>query len=71
MKQEYHVPIILTLLIQYKSLVVWELHPGGNREYVPGLIRAAVVQVDGVFLECHHDSDNAPSDGPNMVKMNI
>ena len=42
----------------------------GNRRYVPGLIRAAVAQgIDGVFMECHQDPDNAPSDGPNMLKM--
>ncbi len=41
---------------------------GGKREYVSPLARAAVaVGVDAVFLECHDDPDNAPSDGPNML----
>ena len=41
---------------------------GGRREFVAHLARAAVaVGVDAVFLECHDDPDNAPSDGPNMV----
>ncbi len=43
---------------------------GGKREFAPILARAAVaVGVAGVFLETHQDPDNAPSDGPNMVKL--
>lgn len=43
---------------------------GGQREYVPTLARAAVaVGVAGVFMETHHDPDNALSDGPNMVPL--
>lgn len=43
---------------------------GGDREMVPVLARAAVaVGVAGVFMETHQDPDNAPSDGPNMVKL--
>ena len=42
---------------------------GGKREYVPVLARAAIaVGVAAVFMETHEDPDNAPSDGPNMVK---
>jgi 2-dehydro-3-deoxyphosphooctonate aldolase (KDO 8-P synthase) len=42
---------------------------GGQREFVPVLARAAVaVGVAAVFMETHRDPDNAPSDGPNMVK---
>ena len=44
---------------------------GGNREYVPLMARSALVQgVAAVFMECHQDPDNAPSDGPNMVRLN-
>lgn len=44
---------------------------GGDRSMVPVLARAAVaVGVAGVFMETHRDPDNAPSDGPNMVKFN-
>lgn len=40
----------------------------GNRNMVPYLARAAVaIGVAGVFVECHQDPDNAPSDGPNMM----
>lgn len=43
---------------------------GGQREFVETLARAAVaVGVAGVFLETHQDPDHAPSDGPNMVKL--
>jgi 2-dehydro-3-deoxyphosphooctonate aldolase (KDO 8-P synthase) len=43
---------------------------GGDREMAPVLARAAVaVGVAGVFMECHEDPDNAPSDGPNMVRL--
>ena len=43
---------------------------GGQREFVETLARAAVaVGVAGVFIESHQDPDNAPSDGPNMVKL--
>jgi 2-dehydro-3-deoxyphosphooctonate aldolase (KDO 8-P synthase) len=43
---------------------------GGNRELAPYIARAAVaVGVAAVFLETHQDPDNAPSDGPNMLKL--
>lgn len=44
---------------------------GGNRDYVPGLARAAsAMGINNFFLEVHDDPDNAPSDGPNMLKLN-
>ncbi len=43
---------------------------GGNREYASLLARAAVaIGVAGVFMEVHQDPDNAPSDGPNMIRL--
>lgn len=44
---------------------------GGDREMVPYLARAAIATgcVAGVFMEVHEDPDNAPSDGPNMIKI--
>ena len=43
---------------------------GGRRAYVPYLARAAAAAgVDGFFLEVHRDPDVAPSDGPNMVRV--
>lgn len=43
---------------------------GGSRQFVEALARAAVATgVDGVFLECHNDPENAPSDGPCMLPL--
>jgi 2-dehydro-3-deoxyphosphooctonate aldolase (KDO 8-P synthase) len=43
---------------------------GGQREFAPGLARAAcAVGVDAVFIESHQDPDTAPSDGPNMIPL--
>ena len=43
---------------------------GGQREFAPVLARAAVsLGIAGVFIETHQDPDNAPSDGPNMVRL--
>lgn len=44
---------------------------GGDREMAKVLARAAAaVGVAGIFMEVHEDPDNAPSDGPNMIKLN-
>ena len=43
---------------------------GGQREFAPVLARAAVaVGVSALFIETHQDPDNAPSDGPNMIRV--
>ena len=43
---------------------------GGNRDYVAPLSRAAAaLGISNFFLEVHPDPDNAPSDGPNMIKL--
>ena len=43
---------------------------GGNRDNVAGLTRAAAaLGVSNFFLEVHSEPDNAPSDGPNMVRL--
>jgi 2-dehydro-3-deoxyphosphooctonate aldolase (KDO 8-P synthase) len=44
---------------------------GGDRRMVPPLARAAVATgcLSAVFMECHEDPDRAPSDGPNMIKL--
>jgi 2-dehydro-3-deoxyphosphooctonate aldolase (KDO 8-P synthase) len=43
---------------------------GGQREFVPVMARAAIsIGVAAVFMEVHQDPDNAPSDGPNMVRL--
>ncbi len=43
---------------------------GGQREFVETLASAAVaVGVAALFMEVHQDPDNAPSDGPCMVRL--
>ena len=43
---------------------------GGDRAFAPVLARAAVsIGIAGVFIETHQDPDNAPSDGPNMIRL--
>jgi 2-dehydro-3-deoxyphosphooctonate aldolase (KDO 8-P synthase) len=43
---------------------------GGNRAMVEPLARAAAaIGVDGLFFEVHPDPDHAPSDGPNMLRL--
>jgi 2-dehydro-3-deoxyphosphooctonate aldolase (KDO 8-P synthase) len=42
----------------------------GQAEFIPYLSRAAVAAgVDGLFMEVHPDPRNAPSDGPNMLRL--
>ena len=44
---------------------------GGQREMVPHLTRGAMgVGCDALFMEIHPDPYTAPSDGPNMIKLN-
>ena len=43
---------------------------GGNREYVPTIAKAAAaIGVSNFFMEVHEEPDRAPSDGPNMVRL--
>ncbi|WP_128253862.1 3-deoxy-8-phosphooctulonate synthase [Falsirhodobacter deserti] len=43
---------------------------GGQREFAPVMARAAVsLGIAGVFIETHEDPDTAPSDGPNMIRL--
>ena len=43
---------------------------GGRREFAQVIARAAVaVGVAALFIETHDDPDRAPSDGPNMVRL--
>ena len=43
---------------------------GGDRTMVPPLARASVaVGTACLFIETHQDPDNAPSDGPNMIRI--
>ena len=44
---------------------------GGDREMARYIARAGLaVGADVVFMEVHDDPDKAPSDGPNMIRLN-
>jgi len=43
---------------------------GGNRDLVPGFARSgSALGISNFFLEVHELPDNAPSDGPNMLRL--
>ena len=43
---------------------------GGQREFAPVMARCAVAMgIAGVFIETHEEPDTAPSDGPNMIRL--
>ncbi len=43
---------------------------GGERRFVETLARAALTtKIAGIYAEVHQDPDNAPSDGPCMLKL--
>lgn len=43
---------------------------GGQRKFVPLLARCSLAAgVAGIFMEVHQDPDNAPSDGPCMLRL--
>ena len=43
---------------------------GGQREFAPLIARLATsIGIAGVFIETHENPDKAPSDGPNMIKL--
>ena len=70
MLDNYSVPIVFDATHSCQQPGGLGNSSGGNRDYVPGLTRAAAaLGVSNFFLEVHPDPDNAPSDGPNMVKL--
>ena len=70
MKSEIGYPVIFDATHSVQSPGGMGDKSGGDRKYVPALAKAATaVGVAGVFMETHNDPDNAPSDGPNMVKL--
>ena len=70
MLENYSVPIVLDATHSVQKPGGAGDRSGGNRDYVPGLCRSAsALGVSSFFLEVHPDPDNAPSDGPNMVRL--
>ena len=70
MLDNYNIPIVYDITHSVQKPGGLGTSSGGNRGYVPGLARAAsAMGVTNFFLEVHEDPDNAPSDGPNMLKL--
>jgi len=70
MLNNYNVPIVFDATHAVQKPGGNGQSSGGNRDYVPGLARAAAAMgVSNFFLEVHADPDNAPSDGPNMLRL--
>jgi 2-dehydro-3-deoxyphosphooctonate aldolase (KDO 8-P synthase) len=70
MLNNYNVPIVFDVTHAVQKPGGKGESSGGNRDYVPGLARAAAaLGVSNFFLEVHADPDNAPSDGPNMLRL--
>ena len=70
MLDNYNVPIVFDATHSCQQPGGLGDSSGGNRDYVPGITRAAsALGISNFFLEVHPDPDNAPSDGPNMIKL--
>jgi len=70
MLTNYNIPVVLDATHSVQKPGGNGTSSGGNRDYVPGLSRAAsALGISNFFLEVHADPDNAPSDGPNMLKL--
>jgi len=70
MLDNYDVPIVLDGTHAVQKPGGQGDSSGGNRSYVPGLVRAGVaLGITNFFLEVHPNPDLAPSDGPNMLKL--
>ena len=70
MLDNFDVPIVLDATHSVQKPGGNGSSSGGNRNYVPGLCRAASgLGIRNFFLEVHADPDNAPSDGPNMLHL--
>lgn len=71
MLNNYSVPIVFDATHSVQRPGGEGKNSGGDRTLVGGLCRAAsALGVNNFFLEVHPDPDNAPSDGPNMIKLN-
>ena len=70
MKDEIGFPVIFDATHSIQSPGGMGNKSGGDSKYAPILARAAAaVGVAGIFMETHDNPDKAPSDGPNMIKL--
>lgn len=71
MLSNYNIPVVLDATHSVQKPGGLGGSSGGNRNYVPGLCRAgSALGIRNFFIEVHPDPDNAPSDGPNMLRLN-
>ena len=70
MKDEIGYPVIFDATHSIQSPGGMGDKSGGDSKFAPALARAAsAVGVAGIFMETHNNPDEAPSDGPNMIKL--
>jgi 2-dehydro-3-deoxyphosphooctonate aldolase (KDO 8-P synthase) len=70
MLDNYDVPVVLDATHSVQKPGGKGDSSGGNRNYVPGLTRAgAALGINSFFMEVHPEPDLAPSDGPNMLRL--
>ncbi|ABS64761.1 2-dehydro-3-deoxyphosphooctonate aldolase [Parvibaculum lavamentivorans DS-1] len=70
MKEQCRCPVVIDATHSVQQPGGQGTASGGDRRMVPHIATAAVsLGVAAVFIETHQDPDNAPSDGPNMVKL--
>ena len=70
MLDNYDVPIVLDATHAVQKPGGKGDSSGGNRDYVPGIARAgAALGITSFFMEVHANPDLAPSDGPNMLRL--
>lgn len=63
-------PVIMDASHSVQSMGGADGVSGGSRQFISPLSRAAIaVGVDGLFIECHPDPDNAPSDKASMLPL--
>ena len=70
MLDNYDVPIVLDATHAVQKPGGKGDSSGGNRDYVPGIVRAgSALGITSFFMEVHANPDIAPSDGANMIKL--
>lgn len=68
--REFQCPVVFDATHSVQVMGGADGKSSGNRGYVNALARAAVaVGIDALFLECHKNPAQAPSDGPNMLPL--
>lgn len=70
MQEETELPVVFDATHSVQQPSKQGNKSGGDRKFVETLAKAAIAtKIAGVFMEVHQDPDNAPSDGPCMVRL--